>query len=57
MDVDVAYQDTLAAFARAQKDLPVDIEAPVIVKADPAQLPIVQIAFESDRMDLTQMRT
>jgi len=57
VDVDVAYQDTLAAFARAQKDLPVDIEAPVIVKADPAQLPIVQIAFESDRMDLTQMRT
>lgn len=57
VDVDVAYQDTLAAFARAQKDLPVDIEAPVIVKADPSQLPIVQIAFESDRMDLTQMRT
>ena len=57
VDVDVAYQDTLAAFARAQKDLPLDIEAPVIIKADPSQLPIVQIAFESDQMDLTQMRT
>lgn len=57
VNVDVAYQDTLAAFARAQKDLPTDIEAPVIIKADPSQLPIVQVAFESDRMDLTELRT
>ena len=57
VNVDVAYQDTLAAFSRAQKDLPVDIDPPVIIKADPSQLPIVQIAFESDRMDLTQLRT
>ena len=57
VNVDVAYQDTLAAFARAQKDLPTDIDPPVIIKADPSQLPIVQIAFESDRMDLTQLRT
>lgn len=55
--VDVAYQDTLAAFARSQKDLPADIDPPVIIKADPSQLPIVQVAFESDRMDLTQLRT
>ena len=57
VDVDVAYQDTLAAFARSQKDLPPDIDPPVIIKADPSQLPIVQVAFESDRMDLTQLRT
>lgn len=57
VDVDVAYQDTLAAFARSQKDLPADIEPPVIIKADPSQLPIVQIAFESDRMSPTQLRT
>ncbi len=57
VDVDVAYQDTLAAFARSQKDLPLDIDPPVIIKADPSQLPIVQVAFESDRMDLTQLRT
>jgi multidrug efflux pump subunit AcrB len=55
--VDTAYQDALAAFARAQKDLPPDIDPPVIIKADPSQLPIVQVAFESDRMDLTQLRT
>lgn len=57
VNVDVAYQDTLAAFTRAQKDLPLDIDPPVIIKADPSQLPIVQVVFESDRMDLTQMRT
>jgi HAE1 family hydrophobic/amphiphilic exporter-1 len=57
VDVDTAYQDALAAFSRAQKDLPADIDPPVIVKADPSQLPVVQVAFESDRMDLTQLRT
>lgn len=57
VDIDVAYQDTLAAFNRASKDLPLDIEAPVIIKADPSQLPIVQVVFESERMDLTALRT
>ena len=57
VDVDVAYQDTLAAFNRSTKNLPVDIEAPVIIKADPSQLPIVQVVFESENMDLTQLRT
>ncbi|MBS0043810.1 efflux RND transporter permease subunit [Shewanella sp. M16] len=57
VDVDVAYQDTLAAFNRSTKELPVDIEAAVIIKADPSQLPIVQAVFESEHMDLTQLRT
>jgi hydrophobe/amphiphile efflux-1 (HAE1) family protein len=57
VDVDTAYQDALAAFARAQRDLPEDIEPAIIIKADPSQLPVVQVAFESERMDLTQLRT
>jgi hydrophobic/amphiphilic exporter-1 (mainly G- bacteria), HAE1 family len=57
VDVDTAYQDALAAFARAQRNLPDDIEPAIIIKADPSQLPVVQVAFESDRMDLTQLRT
>ncbi len=57
VDVDTAYQDTLAAYARAQRDLPDDIEPAVIIKADPSQLPVVQAVFESSRMDLTQLRT
>jgi len=57
VDVDVAYQDSLAAFQRAERDLPEDSEPVVIIKADPAQLPVVQVAFESDFMDLTELRT
>lgn len=57
VDVDTAYQDALAAFARAQRDLPEDIEPAIIIKADPSQLPVVQVAFESERLDLTQLRT
>ncbi len=53
---DVAYQDALAAFARAQKNLPPDIEPAVIIKADPSQLPVVEVVFESDRMDLRDLR-
>lgn len=57
VDVDVAYQDSLAAYQRAERDLPEDMEPAVIIKADPAQLPVVQVAFESDTMDLTALRT
>ncbi|HOO93702.1 MAG TPA: efflux RND transporter permease subunit, partial [Opitutales bacterium] len=57
VNVDTAYQDALAAFARSQKDLPDDIEPPVIIKADPAQLPIVQVAIQSTSLDQTQLRT
>jgi hydrophobic/amphiphilic exporter-1 (mainly G- bacteria), HAE1 family len=56
VDADTAYQDTLAAFARAGRDLPDDSEPAVIIKADPSQLPIVQVVFESDRMDLRDLR-
>lgn len=56
VDADTAYQDTLAAFARAERDLPKDSEAAVIIKADPSQLPIVQVVFQSDRMDLRDLR-
>jgi len=57
VDVDVAYQDSLAAYQRALRDLPEDMDPAVIIKADPSQLPVVQAVFESDRMDLTQLRT
>lgn len=57
VDVDVAYQDSLAAYQRALSELPDDIEPAVIIKADPSQLPVVQAVFESDQMDLTDLRT
>jgi len=57
VDVDVAYQDALAAMARVARELPKDIDPPVIIKADPSQLPIVQMTVTSDLWDLVKIRT
>lgn len=57
VDVDVAYQDALAAMARVARQLPKDIDPPVIVKADPSQLPVVQVTISSDEWDLVKLRT
>jgi len=56
-DVDVAYQDVTAAMARVARELPKDMDPPVIIKADPSQLPVVQMTIRSDRWDLVKMRT
>jgi len=56
-DIDVAYQDATAALARVARKLPLDIEPPVIFKADPTQIPILQLTVRSDLWDLVQLRT
>ncbi len=56
VDVNVAYQDALAAMARVAKELPKDIEPPVVIKADPSQLPVVQMTVSSDQWDLVKLR-
>ncbi len=55
-DIDVAFQDVLAALTRAQQDLPEDIEAPYVFKADPSQLPVMQLTVSSDRWNLVKLR-
>ncbi|RJP70482.1 MAG: efflux RND transporter permease subunit, partial [Candidatus Abyssobacteria bacterium SURF_17] len=57
IDVDVAYQDALAAMARVARELPKDMDPAVIIKADPSQLPIVQMTVTSDVWDLVKIRT
>ena len=57
VDVDVAYQDALAAMARVARELPKDMDPPVIIKADPSQLPVVQLTISSDQWDLVKLRT
>jgi len=57
VDVDVAYQDALAAMARVARELPKDMDPPVVIKADPSQLPVVQMTITSDQWDLVQLRT
>lgn len=55
-DVDIAFQDALAALTRAQQDLPDDIEAPYVCKADPSQLPVMQLTVSSDRWSPVKLR-
>lgn len=55
-DVDIAFQDALAALTRAQQQLPKDIEAPYVFKADPSQLPVMQLTVSSDRWSPVELR-
>ena len=55
-DVDAAFQDVMAALTRAEQDLPRDIEPPFVFKADPSQLPIMQVAVSSERWGPVQLR-
>jgi len=57
VDVDVAYQDALSAMARVARQLPTDIDPPLVFKADPTQLPVVQLTVRSDSWDLVELRT
>lgn len=57
VDVNIAYQDALAAMARATRNLPKDIEPPIVIKADPSQLPVVQLTVSSDTWDLIKLRS
>ncbi|MDZ7634396.1 MAG: efflux RND transporter permease subunit [Bacteroidales bacterium] len=54
---DVAYQDVLAKMGLVKKELPAEILEPVVFKADPSQLPVVELLVTSDNMSLTRLRT
>ncbi len=43
--------------ARVARNLPKDIEPPIVIKADPSQLPVVQLTVSSDKWDLVKIRT
>ncbi|MFP4029812.1 MAG: efflux RND transporter permease subunit [Candidatus Brocadiia bacterium] len=55
-DTDVAFQDVLAALTRARPDLPDNAEEPFVFKADPSQLPVVQVAINSERWGPVELR-
>ncbi|MFI3293495.1 MAG: efflux RND transporter permease subunit [Rikenellaceae bacterium] len=57
VDRDVAYQDVLAKMGLVRKELPSGILEPVVFKADPTQLPVVELLVSSDNLNLTQLRT
>jgi hydrophobic/amphiphilic exporter-1 (mainly G- bacteria), HAE1 family len=55
-DIDVAFQDVMAALTRSQRLLPPDIAPPFVFKADPSQLPVMQLTVSSDRWSPVQLR-
>ncbi len=55
-DVDVAFQDVMAALARVRGRLPVDAEEPFAFKADPSQIPVMQLTVSSERWDPVELR-
>ncbi len=54
-NVDVAFQDVTAALARV-RNLPNTVAAPYAYKADPTQIPVMQLAISSDRWDPATLR-
>jgi len=54
---DIAYQDVLSKLGQVRKNLPKDAEEPLVFKADPSQLPVMDLLITSDQMDLTKLRT
>ncbi len=54
--VEVAYQDVITAMGRIARDLPPDMDPPVIIKADPSQLPVMQVTVSSGQRDLVWLR-
>jgi hydrophobe/amphiphile efflux-1 (HAE1) family protein len=56
VNVDTAYQDVLAAMGRVARKLPRSMDAPIVIKADPSQLPVMQLTISSDRYDLVWLR-
>ncbi len=56
VDVNIAYQDALEAMGRVARQLPADIDPPVMFKADPTQLPILQLTVRSEQWDLVRLR-
>jgi hydrophobe/amphiphile efflux-1 (HAE1) family protein len=56
VNVDVAYQDAMAVMGRISRLLPPDMDPPVIIKADPSQLPVMEVTISSDRRSLVWLR-
>jgi CzcA family heavy metal efflux pump len=55
-NVDIAYQDVMAAYGRVIRDLPKDMDPPIIMKADPSQLPVMEVTLSSPERSLVWLR-
>ena len=55
-DRDAAYQDVLAKIGLITRRLPRDAESPIVFKADPSQLPVVDLLVSSKTLNLVELR-
>jgi len=56
-DIDLALRDASTRLDRAKRFLPDSVEAPIIYKLDPAQIPIMEMVASSDQLDAIELRT
>ena len=54
-DVDQAAQDIRTKLDGIRRDLPADIEAPLVAKFDPAAEPIISVAFSSNTVPIPEL--
>ena len=55
-NIDRALNDAMAAFNRAQSNLPNTIDSPRLFKFDPSQLPVYELALTSQSLEPLQLR-
>src|SRR5690606_10591077 len=56
-DVDAASQDIRAKIEAIRRDLPTDIDPPVVQKLDPAAQPIVSLALSAETVPIVELTT
>ncbi|MBU1192635.1 MAG: efflux RND transporter permease subunit [Gammaproteobacteria bacterium] len=56
-DIDIALRDASNRLDRAQRSLPTTIEAPIIFKSDPQQIPVAEFVVSSTQLDPVQLRS
>ncbi len=56
-DIDIALRDASTRLDRAKRFLPDSIDAPVIYKRDPSQLPVAELVVSSTLMDSLALRS
>jgi HAE1 family hydrophobic/amphiphilic exporter-1 len=56
VNVEQAFQDVVSAMSRANRQLPPDMDPPLIIKADPSFLPVMQVIVKSNSRTLVWLR-
>jgi len=56
-DRDIAYQDVLAKINQVRQKLPKEANEPLVLKADPSSLPVMDIIITSTNHNLAQLRS